>query len=260
MPLSTLWPACWAGLRRALVPWTCLRVQVLGDSHVRVFEHPRFTLHYPRVDWRVCYVAGGTATGLYKPKSLTQTYAKFHAALAQSQPDLVILNLGEVDVGHTIPARAAKLPGSEARYFEVAVTHYIALIDEIRQTRPVVVLSAPLPTLPDRFDPAGDDVLSTRKTILKSQFDRTAMTLAYNERLAQACAGRGLVHLDDRQASLDPARGLVRPGWQRRDGRADHHYQRSIYAAWLCRALRPVLHAARPHPPGGTGLTPPTAP
>lgn len=246
MVLGWLWQRKKRGsfLLRWLRAWLDGRAQrhvlVLGDSHVRVFEHWWFMLRLPQVRWEVVYVAGGTATGLYNPKAVTQTHAKLTGALQGSTCELVLLNLGEVDTGYTIwvRAQAGKLNVEQA--LGQSVQRYLQFIDEIRQHKPLVVLSAPLPTLPDDFDPEADDVLTRRKSVLKTQRERTAMTLAFNEQVAAACQARGVPYLDDRSASLG-AQGLVRAEWLRRDGRMDHHYDRRVYAVWLCQSLKALL-------------------
>lgn len=216
---------------------TC-QVLVLGDSHVRVFEHWWFMWVLPRVRWHIVYARGGTASGLYNPRSVTQTYAQFMQALKSVPNDLVVLNLGEVDTGYTIWARAKRGNFDPMQAMVHAANNYIRFVGEARRLCQLVVVSAPLPTLSDDFEPA-DDVLTTRKAVDHSQEDRTALTLAFNDRVAAACAGLGVPYLDDRTASLAP-HGLVWPQWQREDG-PDHHYNRKIYAKWLARGLKPFL-------------------
>lgn len=216
------------------------QVLVLGDSHVRVFEHWWFMWALPRVRWHIVYVPGGTATGLPNPASATRARTHFDEALADSTADLVVINLGEVDTGYTIWARAERGRTEPLAAMQQAVQRYSAFIAEVAQRHRVVVVSAPLPTLPDDFTP-GDEVGTTRKTVAHNQAERTALTLAFNDAVATACAGLGVPHLDDRRESLGPDH-TVRTGWRRAD-RADHHYDRKTYARWLARALRPHLQA-----------------
>ena len=213
---------------------------VLGDSHVRVFEHWWFLWALPRVRWDIVYVAGGTAAGLANRHSVTGARARFLHALQDTPHDAVIVNLGEVDTGYNIWARAARDGVEPRQMMEQAAQRYTAFLDEIAPQHRLIVLGAPLPTLPDAFEPR-DDVGAMRQQLPHSLRERTRLTLAFNDLMAAACAARGIVHLDDRAASLGPD-GCVRPSWQRRD-RADHHYDRARYARWLARALRPHLSA-----------------
>ena len=219
---------------------TCT-VLVLGDSHVRVFEHWWLMWAMPRVRWHIEYVAGGTATGLPNPRSQTQAAPRFLAALQSVAHDAVLLNLGEVDTGYTIWARAARDGQDPQRLMAQAAEHYIAFIAQLATRHRLLVISAPLPTLPDHFDPR-DAVGLSRRALPHTQAERTALTLAFNDRGAAACATLGVPYLDDRSASQGTD-GCVKPAWQRRD-RADHHYRRSTYARWLARALRPHLRAS----------------
>ncbi len=213
-------------------------VLVLGDSHVRVFEHWLFMWYLPHVRWRIVYVPGGSASGLYNRDSLTQAYKNFEQALTTVKADFVILNLGEVDAGHAIWARAQRSGRPMAALLDDAVANYTRYIHELAPQCRLIVVSAPLPTLGDDFQP-HDETARTRRAVTLSQRERTALTLAFNDRVGQACRAIGVPHLDDRAWSMGPD-GLVRRRWMNRDF-ADHHYHRKVYARWLSRSLRPIL-------------------
>lgn len=213
-------------------------VLVLGDSHVRVFEHWWFMWALPRVRWCINYVPGATASGLYNPKSITQTYARLMQSLSDANDGWAILNLGEVDTGYGIWVRAERHGHDPRQLMAQAAQNYERFIAEVAAKQPLIVLSAPLPTLPDTFV-AGDDVLSRRKAVERSQRERTELTLAFNQRIAQACAALGVHYLSDEAVSLG-ADGLVKPEWLKRES-PDHHYDRKTYAQWLARQLKPLL-------------------
>ncbi|TFY99916.1 SGNH/GDSL hydrolase family protein [Ramlibacter rhizophilus] len=214
-------------------------VLVLGDSHVRVFEHWWFMWALPDVRWHITYVPGGTATGLYNAGSQTQSRARFEAALREHpRPELVLLNLGEVDTGHTVWARSQHGKGSVDALLHQAVDAYCRYIGELARRCRLAVIGAPLPTLPDDFVP-GDAVATTRRAVSMTQAERTALTLAFNDRVAAECRALGVPHLDDRAESLGAA-GTVRREWVRPD-MPDHHYHRFTYARWLARSLAPLL-------------------
>ena len=219
-----------------------LDVLVLGDSHVRVFEHWWFMWALPQVRWRIIYVPGGTATGLYNPAARTQTHAQFEAALRGTAADYVVLNLGEVDTGYTIWARALHHGTAVDAMLAQATAHYERYIRELAPRCRLIVLSAPLPTLPDDFVP-GDEVTTTRKAVPMTQRERTALTLAFNDHIAAVCRTLGVPHLDDRERSLS-AEGVVRDDWVRTDA-PDHHYHRKSYARWLASRLAPLLKDTR---------------
>ncbi len=220
-----------------------LSVLVLGDSHVRVFEHWWFMWALPSVRWHVEYVPGGTAYGLRNAASQTQARHRFDQALGSVPHDLVLLNLGEVDTGYNLWARAGSSGRDAHALMLQAVDHYLDFIREVAASHRLVVLGAPLPTLPDDFD-VTDEVGATRRRVASTHRERTALTLAFNAEVARRCAALGVPHLDDRSASLGPG-GIVRRQWQHPE-RHDHHYGRKAYARWLARALRPHLSPFRP--------------
>lgn len=225
-------------LRRWLTHHAARRVLVIGDSHVRVFEHWWFMWAWPRVHFDVVYVPGGTATGLPNPRSATRARSRFDEALARGGHDCVILNLGEVDMGYTIWARAARDGTDPQQMLEQAVQRYTHFIAGLAGRHRLIVLGAPLPTLPDGFEPTAQPV-TTRKALQQPLARRTDLTLAFNDAVACACAALNVPHLDDRGVSLGPG-GTVRAAWRRRS-RPDHHYARGPYARWLAAALRPWL-------------------
>jgi len=216
-----------------------VRVLVLGDSHVRVFEHWLFLVGMPRTAFEVEYVAGATASGMGNRKSISGAYRRFSERLATTPHDLVLLNLGEVDTAYTI-WRRADLKGIEVdTMFEMALRNYVQFIDEIASSHRLVVLSAPLPTLSDQVVNPDPEV-KMRQHVSASQLDRTRLALRFNARIAEFCAQRGVPCLSSDAAALGPD-GVVRSGWRRRD-RPDHHYARLPYAWWLVRALRGLRH------------------
>jgi hypothetical protein len=220
-----------------------LRVLVLGDSHVRVFEHWLFLLGMPRTAFEVEYAAGGTASGMGNRKSVSGAYRRFTERLASTPHDLVLLNLGEVDTAYTI-WRRADVKGLEVEaMFEAALRSYVQFIGEVASSHRLVVLSAPLPTLADQaINP--DPAVKMRQEVSASQLDRTRLALRFNARIAAVCAKRGIPYLSSDAAALGPD-GVVRSTWCRRD-RPDHHYARLPYAWWLLRALRGLRHADWP--------------
>lgn len=219
------------------------RVLVLGDSHVRVFEHWLFLVGLPRTAFEVVYVPGGTATGMGNRRSVSGAYRRFADRLASGARDLVLLNLGEVDTAYTIWRRADRDGTAVDKMFDGAVRNYIRFIEEVAATHPLVVLSAPLPTLADQaINP--DPEVKMRQEVSAPQRERTRLALRFNARIAEFCAEKGIPYLSADAVALGPD-GVVRRTWCRRD-RPDHHYARLPYAWWLLRALRGLRHADWP--------------
>jgi hypothetical protein len=216
-----------------------LRVLVLGDSHVRVFEHWLFLVGLPRTAFDIVYVAGGTATGVRNLKSISGAYRRFRDSLENSLHDVVLVNLGEVDTAYTIWKRADREGTSVDVMLDTAVRNYTGFIQEVSAAHRVIVLSAPLPTLTDQaINP--DPEVTMRQEVSASQLDRTRLALRFNARIARFCARKGIPYLSSDAAALGPD-GVVRSSWCRCD-RPDHHYARLPYAWWLVRALRGLRH------------------
>ncbi len=228
-------------LRRMLRDHARLRVLVIGDSHVKVFDHWLFLVAFPRTHFDVVYVPGGTAMGIRNRHSQTDAYNRFLRALEKREHDLVLLNLGEVDAAYTIWLRAQARGVSVPLILDYSVTNYCAFIDEVRADHRLVVMSAPLPTLSDQ-GANSDKSVSERKAVKASQAERTAMTLELNRRVRAHCEEHGVSYLSSDRAALGPD-GLVRRDWLNSRA-ADHHYARTPYARWLVGELRGVLGAA----------------
>lgn len=226
-------------LRAWLQRRAALRVLVIGDSHVRVFEHWLFLVGLPRTTFEVAYVAGGTASGVRNLKSVSGAYLRFRERLQDGPHDLVLLNLGEVDTAYTIWKRADRDGTDVEKMFELAVRNYCSFIQEVAASHRLVVLSAPLPTLADQAQNPDPEV-KMRNEVSASQQARTGLALRFNARVRDFCAERGVAYLSSDAAALGED-GLVRAAWCRSD-RPDHHYARLPYAWWLVRALRSFRH------------------
>lgn len=214
------------------------RVLVLGDSHVRVFEHWSFLLAMPRTRFDIVYIRGGTAIGILRRDSLTGARKQFDEALAGGEWDRVVVCLGEVDAGFTLWRLAEVRKEDVSRQLDRSVANYLAFLAEVRAGHEPIVLAASLPTLAEATG-TDDEVMNLRSLIGATQRQRTDLTLEFNRRIAAWCAEHGVPHLDSTPDALGPD-GLVDPRWKVRH-RPDHHYARLPFARWLIRALRPHL-------------------
>lgn len=226
-------------LRERLYRRAALRVLVIGDSHVRVFEHWRLLWAFPRTRFDVVYVPGGTAYGVANMASATRAYSTFMGALSRHQYDLVVVNLGEVDTAYTLWRAAERLDKKVADLMLFSVRNYCRFLKNIHGQHPVVVLSACLPTLADHAD-SRDEVARVRSTVKASQKERTALALDFNARVARFCKRHGIAYMDCDAAALG-ANGIVRDEWVNQK-RFDHHYAREPYARWLVEELKRLQH------------------
>lgn len=213
------------------------RILVLGDSHALVFYHWLFDLHFPHHIFEICAVNGATVSGLENPNSKTQARPIFERTIQKHLANTYILLLGEVDTGFVIWYRAQKYQTSPEEMLNLAIENYKHLIQYLRSRGNVIVISAPLPTIPDQ-NPCGE-IANLRKEIKATQHERTQLTLAFNRRVAQICASAG-AHFVDLDSSSLGENGLVKKELLNPDP-CDHHYNLSVHARLLIEKLRPLL-------------------
>jgi hypothetical protein len=234
--------------RRLLRAWRTLtgplhashpkRVLVLGDSHVRVFEHAWFAFRLPRVRFEIEYVPGATAIGIDNRESVTDALNRFTETLEASAHDWVLVNLGEVDTAYSLWRLLELRRHTIEALTDFAVDHYCTFIADIATRHRVAVLSAPLPTLADQAAPR-DETAAVRQQVGASQRERTELALAFNARIKSFCDAHGLPYLDSSREAQGPD-GLVKRAWLKRSG-FDHHYARFPYARCLARQLRALF-------------------
>ena len=228
-------------VRKILYRTAKTHILVIGDSHVRVFEHWRMLWEFPRTRFEVVYAPGGTAFGITNRASKSGAYSAFLEALANLKHDLVVVNLGEVDTAYMLWRRAENSEKTVSELMAVSVRNYCRFLDKIQKNHPVVVLSACLPTLADHAD-SKDEVSKVRMTVKASQKERTALALEFNARVAEFCSKNDIPYLNCAAVALG-ANGIVRRQWVNRK-RFDHHYARAPYAQWLAKELKKLNHPA----------------
>jgi len=214
-----------------------VNVLVIGDSHVRVFEHVWFQFMLPNAQFTVEYVPGATAIGIINRHSITSAWSRFDTALDEIERDLVIVNLGEVDTGYSLWRLMETRGDAMSEIFERAVNNYCEYIGDLSKRGRVLVLSAPLPTLNDEAAQKNRGN-AIREPVDATQRQRTELTLQFNARVMAFCATIGVSYLDSSPYALG-ANGIVKDSWRRKD--LDHHYARWPYARNLARHLGPLL-------------------
>ncbi|RQS67989.1 SGNH/GDSL hydrolase family protein [Burkholderia sp. Bp8963] len=241
----------WRRLALPTHPGYRARVLVLGDSHVRVFEHVWFAISLPRVRFDIEYVPGATAIGIENRNSITSALLRFTDRLALSRHDWVLLNLGEVDTAYSlwklVEFRSCPIP----ELLDEAIRNYCDFITEVAASHRVAVLSAPLPTLADQAAPC-DETAAVRQQVSASQRERTELALEFNARVRAFCEAHDVPYLDSSPYALGPD-GLVKQSWRHRR-RFDHHYARAPYARCLAKQLKALFRkpAARRAGPTAT--------
>ena len=209
------------------------RVLVVGDSHAKIFRNYRFLFGLPRVHFHISAKGGATASGLATPNSKTQAYQRFRKALDEIPRDLVIVQLGEVDTGYVIWYRAKKYSASVEEMFDLTIKTYTDFLLEIAATDPVLVISAPLPTIADGND--WGEVADQRKEVVTTQKERTDLTVKFNKRVEEFCKERGMGYLNLDADCMGPD-GIV-SDYYMNPNPLDHHYHEPRYIKLLCRRL-----------------------
>jgi hypothetical protein len=210
-------------------------ITVIGDSHSRIFFHDLFRICFPFTRFDVCWVGGATVSGLDNPNSKTQSNIIFREKIRSlKRNSIVIFLLGEVDTGFVIWYRKQQHDGSVDTMLNKALNNYYDLIISVSENLRPIVISTPLPTIPD--DNIWGDVADQRKTICASQFERTKLTLEFNRSIKEYCQHNGIPFLD---LDLDCVgqNGLVASFLLNND-KSDHHYNNSAYARLVVRRLR----------------------
>ncbi|RKU03688.1 hypothetical protein C7H84_08280 [Burkholderia sp. Nafp2/4-1b] len=211
------------------------RVLVLGDSHVRVFEHISFALRLPNVQFDIEYVPGATAIGIDNRHSTTSALLRFTNRLQSSGHDWVLLNLGEVDTAYSLWKLVEFRSSSILVLLDEAVRNYCEFIAEVAAAHRVAILSAPLPTLADQAAPR-DETAAVRQQVSATQHERTELAQVFNARIEEFCRTHGIPFLDSTPHALG-ADGLVKRSWHH-PRRFDHHYARRPYARCLVQQLK----------------------
>ena len=145
--------------------------------------------------------------------------------------------LGEVDCGFILWRRHERTGVPLDGLVEQAVANYKQFVAATQQLAPVVVLSAPLPTLVDLTNIG--DYAGQRRDIKASRAERTALVRMLNEQCGAMARGLDATFVDLDPASLGPG-GEVSELLVGADPR-DHHYDQVVYAHLLQRSLAPVL-------------------
>ncbi len=204
-------------------------VLVLGDSHACVFNHHLFSDIYKNVFFDVVAVSAATVSGLENPNSKTQALPLFRKAMRKSRAKTVITLMGEVDVGFVIWYRAEKYGVPVAEMMRQAVDNYQKLLRELAESRKVICVSTPYPTIGDGQDWGA--VANARKDVKTPLAARTELTRVFNAEMEAFCRAHGIAYLSLDAESLDE-RGFVRRGLLNADA-LDHHYDAKSYAGLI---------------------------
>lgn len=207
------------------------RVLVIGDSHIRVFEHWIFTLFFPKRKFKIVYVPGASASGIRNVNSLSGAYTTFKSALEKGGYDEIIVSLGEVDAAYAVWIRLAKGNINLEAIFDDVVAKYKDFIISLIAYAPTTVISAPLQTIED-CKGCTDELSRVRSSIDIGIEDRIAFTLKFNHRIKTFLSEENIKYIDMDSIVLNKhnllKRWVINP-----KNKCDHHYWRWIYAVLI---------------------------
>jgi hypothetical protein len=190
----------------------------------------------------VVAVGAATIDGLTNLDSSSGARRKFDAALVTAQarrqrPEAVVTLLGEVDCGFLMWKRHEQSGAQLGDLVGQAVERYEDFLLRAQEAAPVVVLSAPLPTL--RESSAFGSYAGSRRQIRATRSERTALVLEFNSRVKRMCGAIGATFLDmdSESVGFNSEVSALLVG----SDPTDHHYNKVVYANTLQRRLAPIL-------------------
>lgn len=214
------------------------RLLVIGDSHTSVFNCKEFKNEVSqKYNSYVATVGGATVSGLTNPNSKTNSKQIFDEYIQVLQPDVLIILLGEVDVGFLLWHQSQKHQKNIDELLGFCLTKYDDFLESHLGKESTIVISLPLPTIKDGQD--WGEIANARKTIKATLRQRTELTLAFNRQLKQLCKHKNLLYIDLDKESLG-SDNLVTSNLLS-ENKNNHHYENSAYLRLLLKYLKPQL-------------------
>lgn len=228
-------------------------ILVLGDSHAKVLKDRTVEALFPSLYFNVVSVGGATLSGLENPNSVSQALPIFNYAFQRSNSNICVVLMGEVDTGFVIWHQAKKYGQSIDQTLSKTVQKYQAFLEKLAQSKHIICISSPLPTIVDNQD--WGEVANKRREVSASQLERTKLTLRLNSIMHSHCESMGIVYinLDAESVSED---GLVKAVLRHENG-LNHHYDPKQYlkilVPKLSEAIKQVSTVERQENRGGRG-------
>lgn len=220
-------------IAKFLLQFGCDKYLVLGDSHATVFSHPLFKLYFPSIYFDKSIVIGATISGIENPNSKTDAFNLFNKKITNNYKKIIVL-LGEVDLSFVLWYQAEKYNTNITEVFNGAVDKYKRFIEIKSKKAPIIIISAPLPTISDNND--WGQIANLRKEINTSQLDRTDLTLKFNKLIEEYCNKNNHDYINLDLKSIND-NGLIRSDLLSKD-KNNHHYNKYNYAKLIIKELK----------------------
>jgi hypothetical protein len=214
-----------------------IKILVLGDSHVEVFNY--CNKKQKNIHFEVVKVGGATAQGSVNPNSATNALSIFKDKLNKIKHNhfkYIIINLGEVDCGFVIWYRKNKYNIGIEDQLKITTDNLFNFINlEILphfESSKIIINGSVLPTIKDNTN--KQYLTGARSEIDVSQIDRTKLTIKYNNILKHFSLINGYNYMDITSYILDNDTKLVNTFFLNKNI-FDHHLDNeNTYKLWLC--------------------------
>lgn len=209
-------------------------ILVLGDSHTRVFLYAnQFSEDYK---FSVCEVGGATAQGAVNMNSKTNALPIFKSKMKTAcRYDYIGIMLGEVDCGFLVYVRSKRYGISIDEQLSLSIANLFTFIEKDVEgagyvPSQIIVYGAVLPTIRDGTNTRY--LGGARAEVDVSQYDRTLLTLKYNDELKRISARKGYKYIDITDNILGDDGVVISDVLN--DNPYDHHLSNDrTYAFWL---------------------------
>lgn len=216
-----------------------MRVLVQGDSHVQYIKHAHNKKLLGGHSFIFNRIPGASCHGLGNPHSKTQALAKFKSQIPKVIPDVLIMQMGEVDCGYVIWFWADKKSLDPKEQAIQSLDNYMSYLKYARDyTKKVIITSVTPPTLRDHILEKSD-VANSRRAVTVSQIERTKLTLYYNEMLQEECNKNGFKYVELTKQLLNDG-GIVDQKYLSPNN-LDHHLDNNVMAPIWSQEILKVL-------------------
>lgn len=196
----------------------------LGDSHIAYFKSGAINGLYAPFNTDFCMASGATVSGLDNPNSFTKASEKFVEFISKQPKDSeLIFQLGEIDCGILIWLKSKRSNISINEQLDLSLKSYSNFISNVKKLGYVniVITSATLPTINDT-DSIGEIISLRRQQVDASFFERTELTLKFNQKLLEMCNQIGVTFIDSTKNFINQETKLCDSKFRNKN-KSDHH-------------------------------------
>lgn len=212
-------------------------ILVFGDSHTEIFEYCNTKQSF--YNFNVCKVVGASAQGVLKGHSKTNAYNIYMKKIQNTTKnyDKILIMLGEVDCGFVVYLRSKKYNISIQEQIDNCIHNLFGMIKQILNKYPyytnkdIIVCGVIIPTISDNADKKFMNL--GRRQITESQFERTKLTIEYNNKLKNICQKNNYHYIEITPVIIDHENKILNKYFLR-SNTSDHHLDNEkTYKLWI---------------------------